>query len=443
MADREGLSPEEQSPKRTSYDDKEEEEEDIFTISTDPASNHDHHDNRPEEDITIHTQSWVDEGERRGVRGLLVREKAEEEVDFFAEHKQQREEEGLPADSERWEDGDGEDESEELPSPSGLSGTTPPAGSRYMKHARRTNKYKGVKKLSLGHVPKLQFRDTVKKRPHSMVDLQPREGEGEKGRRNTAPAISVRRRRCEGVRVGESPQCEAGQRSLQRKKKKKSQRKITNDRDKKAALNPSSPLSPQTPSPRSPRKRPPLIPVQSVDIPDYTPSLAPPTDHLTASLTLLLPPHRSSSAGINERAESIDFQPAPPGRVFRSYSDAHVSLTTSMGGRPWQQDERGVAVCPLDRKQFFKRFQRELKYSAGINHSQPHPPETPFHPHMSRYHSENLGLENPQGFVLHIHVEEGAGRGGTVLICVTTLCKMCFVFRCCASFQHAHTVSLC
>ena len=423
-------------------------------------------------------------------RGILTRNEAEEELELFDEEEEEgEEEEEEDGDGGEWEgrelraaprrqsEGDNE-ESDGLPSPMGLPGTTPPAGGRYMKHTRKGHKYKGGKKLSLGHIPKCQYRDTLKKRPKSMMNLHPSQHEEEKGRRYTAPAISVRkcrkggvkkvgeergRRRYQrspgGVRGHQSPHHAGGHQSpragghqspstgghqspharghqsphtgghqsphtgghqsphhtvgdgktQQKQKKKHMQRMISQDRDDKTAKNPPIPLPPpQAPPPpvsqplKSPRWRPPLIPVQSVDLPDYTPSLSYLTSDVTSddlvmsSLHLVRPPQRSSSAGLH----SGDALGPGSARVYRSYSDAHVSLP-SAGLVTGRQRQPGHApeniVCPPDRKQFFRRFQKALKYAAGISRPQPHPPETPYHPHMSRYHSENLAMENPQG----------------------------------------------
>ena len=416
-----------------------------------------------------------EEGEREGEEGeeegeikadsVLTRDDVEEDLDYFEEEEEEGEEgereggggglqmsELAAASQRRWE---AEDDEENYDSPSGLPGTTPPAGSRYMKNARKGHKYKSSKKLSLGNVPKSQYRDLYKeKRPHSMIALptaavQEEGEEGERGRRNTVAAISVRKMRREGQRragegkggrrrhkcVGGPDECHSphhtgdDERNLQKKKKKLNQRKINQNRDDKIAQNPSialplqpfqlppnlpphpppklpphpSPKLPPHPSPKpplspnSPHWRPPLIPVQSVDLPDYTPSLylAPdsPQDPLTSSLNLLMLPHRSLSAGRDD-----DHLGSGVTRVYRSYSDAHVSLPPAMfsTGRH-QQPVKPSARCPPDRKQFFRRFQKALKYAAGISRPQPQPAETPFHPHMSRFHSENLGLENPQG----------------------------------------------
>ena len=452
MADRDDL-PSTRERQRAKFHEEEEEkdEEDLFSFSNE-YSNSDHLTGGEEKVGWVRRRVKIlEQGQLRGVLTRVEAEEEEEEeedIDFFPredkemdfsneeeiEEEEEEEEErkgflDVPIiTSSRWRE---TDDSEELPSPLGLPGTTPPSGSRFMKHERRTHKHRGVKKMSLGHVPKNRFRNPLKKRPCSMVSLPGsgmRETEGEsekkKGRRNTAPAISGKKPGRENVRVGRrrhggdeggggggSPLHEAGERSLQKRKKKRNQQRITHDRDEKAALNPSSPLSPSPQpvaslSPNPPRRRPPLIPVQSVDIPDYTPSLAPldsPHDLITSSLNFLVPPHRSASGGVGEGAgptESLHL--APPGRVYRSYSDAHVSVATAFRrGRPGQWEERENAVCPLDRKQFFKRFQRALKYAAGISRPQPHPPETPFHPHMSRFHSENLSLENPQGSATH------------------------------------------
>ena len=414
---------------------EEEDEEDIFILSTDRGHQGEEQDDEREgEDREIVGKRVLGEGERMKIsRGHLTRVEAEEEEDYFEDDVEEEEEEGkrklLKPTSWRWqEEGKGDEESDELPSPSGLPGTTPPASSRYMKHARRGHKYKGGKKMSLGHVPKLRHRDVITRRPKSMVALQSGKTEKEegRGRRNTAPAIEMKResRQRSGGRRRSSAATRGGEgshghsvagddRSLQRRKKKREQQRISHDRDEKTTQNPSSPLTPQhaplPPSPHPPRRsRPPLIPVQSVDLPDYTPSLHlhdnSPTDPLTSSLNFL-PPLRSSSAGLNQimAEESGDqLRLALPGRVYRSYSDAHVTMPTSgFPGRLWQP-EGGGAVCPLDRKQFFKRFQKALKYAAGISRPQPHPPETPFHPHMSRFHSENLGLENPQGMHMYM-----------------------------------------
>ena len=410
-------------------------------------------------------------------RGILTRNEAEEELEFFEEEEGEEEEDG---DGGEWEgreqllrvapwrqsEGDNE-ESDDLPSPIGLPGTTPPAGGRYMKHTRKGHKCKGVKKLSLGHIPKCQYRDILKRRPKSMMNLQPSQREEEKGRRNTAPAISVRKcrkggvkrvreergrrrhqRSAGGVRGHQSPHHAGGHQSphhigghqsphhigghlspgagghqsphtgghqsphhavgdektQQKQKKKHMQRMISQDRDDKIAKNPPIPLPPPpAPQPlKSPRWRPPLIPVQSVDLPDYTPSLSYLTSDVTSddlvmsSLHLVRPPQRSSSAGLH----SGDALGPGSAKVYRSYSDAYVSLP-SAGLVTGRQRQPGHApeniVCPPDRKQFFRRFQKALKYAAGISRPQPHPPETPYHPHMSRYHSENLAMENPQG----------------------------------------------
>ena len=406
---------------------KEEEDEDIFILSTDHCHRgEEENEEREGRDGESAGKRVLGDGEGMKIsRGYLTRVEAEEE------EEEEEDEEGkrklLKPTSWRWqEEGRRDEESDELPSPSGLPGTTPPAGSRYMKHARRGHKYKGGKKLSLGHIPKQRYRDVITRRPKSMVALQSAKTEGEegRGRRNTAPAISVGkmkresrqgsggRRRSSATRGGSPGHAVAGDdRSLQRRKKKREQRRISHDRDEKTTQNPSSPLTPQhaplPPSPHPPRRsRPPLIPVQSVDLPDYTPTLHlhdnSPTDPLTSSLNFL-PPLRSSSAGLNGimAEESGDqFRLALPGRVYRSYSDAHVTMPTSGFPGRLRRPEGSGAVCPLDRKQFFKRFQKALKYAAGISRPQPHTPETPFHPHMSRFHSENLGLENPQG--MHI-----------------------------------------
>lgn len=410
-----------------------EEEEDIFILGTDHGSKHHTEEGQGEEEglENIEERGPILLGEGNGERwkigrGVLTRVKAEDDDEEVVEEKEKKRELLMPTNWE-WEDGERDEESEELSSPSGMPGTTPPAGSRYMKHARKGHKYKGGKKMSLGHIPKRRYRDTLQRRPQSMVALQTPRREGEegkgRGRRNTAPTINTgktrrqsrqgaggggRRKRSGATGEGTSPHhvVAGDDRSLQRRKKRNQQR-IAQDRDKKATQNPSSPLTlqptPQPPSPNPLRHRPPLIPVQSVDIPDYTPSLHlhdnSPTDPLTSSLNFL-PPLRSSSAGINGIAEETSdrFHLALPlGRVYRSYSDAHVTVPTGFSRNLGQQERREGAVCPLDRKQFFKRFQKALKYAAGISRPQPQPAETPFHPHMSRYHSENLGLENPRG----------------------------------------------
>lgn len=411
----------------------EEEEEDIFILSTDHGSKHRTEEEEGEEGLeNIEEKGPILSGEGNRERwkmgrGVLARVEAEDDDEEVVEKEEKRE--LLTPTNWEWEDeGERDWESEELSSPSGMPGTTPPAGSRYMKHARKGHKYKGAKKMSLGHIPKRRYRDTLQRRPQSMLTLQTPKREGEegkgRGRRNTAPTINTgkmrrqsrqgaggggRRKRSGASGEGTSPHhmVAGDDRSLQRRKKRNHQQRIAHDRDKKATQNPSSPLTlqptPQPPSPNPPRRRPPLIPVQSVDIPDYTPSLHllrdSPTDPLTSSLNFL-PPLRSSSAGLNGIAEdtSDQFRLAPPlGRVYRSYSDAHVTVPTGFSRNLRQQEAREGAVCPLDRKQFFKRFQKALKYAAGISRPQPQPAETPFHPHMSRYHSENLGLENPRG----------------------------------------------
>ena len=393
------------------------------------------------ENIFLLGSEFPPEGNGAGSRGILAQDDTEEELEYLKEEeregeggevvvvpKKDREPQllGLATATRRRGKREGDGDSCDSPSPLGLPGTTPPAGSRYMKHARKTHKYRGGKKLSLGHIPKLRYRDTLQKRPCSMITLpataddEDGEGEGGRGRRNTVPRLGVRRSRKEGQRqrrVGEakggkrkyggssgghqSPHQAGGdEKNLQKKKKKQSQRKITLDRDEKIAQNPSSPLPP--PMPPSPKKsthwRHPLVPVQSVDLPDYTPSLhltvGSPNDPLTTSLQMnfLLPPYRSASASMNE-----DAKPAMSGRVYRSYSDAHVSLPPVMFFTGHEQLQRLSVRCPPDRKQFFRRFQKALKYAAGISRPQPQPPETPYHPHMTRYHSENLGLENPRG----------------------------------------------
>lgn len=198
------------------------------------------------------------------------------------------------------------------------------------------------------------------------------------------------------------------EKSLQKKKKKETQRKMTLERDSKNAHDPLCSITslqpPQFSPPKPTRLRPPLVPVQSVDIPDYTPSIFFDThssnDPVTSSLNLVRPPQRSASAGVNgDETTSDSFTLSPGPRVYRSYSDAHVSLppTHFLAGRHRQPERGENIVCPTDRKRFFRSFQKALKYVAGISRPQPHPPETPFHPHMSRYHSENLGMESPQG----------------------------------------------
>ena len=410
-----------------------EDEEDIFILSTD-APQHE-----GEGADILRGVKERDGSERWRGRGLLERIEAQDEEregegegDYFVDKElcdlHTKRNVLLPSVelSDEWI----ETESDELPSPLGLPGTTPPAGSRSIKQARKSHKYKGVKKLSLGHVPKYQHRDVIKKRPRSMISLESHAKDklkGGRGRRNTAPSVSVKKIRREGGRGAagvRKHQAESGdvgdgsshvgsdEKLIQKKKKKRSQLKMSHERDEKAAQNPSSPLHsslqpPQLPPANPPRRpRPPLMPVQSVDLPDYTPNVhhfhrdASPPDPLTSSLNFIRPPNRSSSAGLNNEETSLNFLGLPiGGRVYRSYSDAHVSLpiVAFSGGRHRQLDERGSVVCPPDRKQFFRRFQKALKYAAGISRPQPHPPETPFHPHMSRFHSENLSLDNPQG----------------------------------------------
>jgi hypothetical protein len=52
--------------------------------------------------------------------------------------------------------------------------------------------------------------------------------------------------------------------------------------------------------------------------------------------------------------------------------------------------------CPNDRKQFFRQFKSALEKAAAISRPQPQAVETPFHPHMSRFH---VRLENPPGLL--------------------------------------------
>lgn len=324
----------------------------------------------------------------------------------------------------RWVEGKEEEEEEEddSPSPTGLPGTTPPAGSRFMKHSRRTHKYKGGKKLSLGHVPKSQYRDCFKKRPHSMITLsssplnEGAENGEERSRRYTAPslAVGIKSKKMKELKGGRKKHGGSGgsggggghqsprhtpsdEKTLQKKKKKQTQRKITHDRDKKQVPNPPTICTPRTPP--SERTTSLGLPVQSVDLPDYTPSVyrgdESPTDPLSFSLHLQ-PPRRSSSAGLK-----LDFDLPAGGNIYRSYSDAHTSLFST--GRQQLPQQTNVR-CPPDRKQFFRRFQKALKYAAGISRPPIQPLETPLHPHLSRYYSENLGLENPRGNVLSMSI---------------------------------------
>ena len=314
-----------------------------------------------------------------------------------------------------------EDEDDDSPSPPGLPGTTPPTDSRYMKHSRRIPKYKGGKKLSLGHIPKVRYRDCFKKRPHSMIALssslpndETENGE-ERSRRNTVPSLGTKPRKVRELKGGrkrhggsggsggggsghQSPRHGASdEKTLQKRKKKLTQRKITYDRDKKQAPNPPTIYSPRTPPSEKTTSR--GLPVQSVDLPDYSP-----TDRLTFSLHLQ-PPRRSSSAGLK-----LDPDLPSGGHIYRSYSDAHTSLFST--GRQQYPQQTNVR-CPPDRKQFFRRFQKALKYAAGISHPPVQPLETPLHPHLSRYYSENLSLENPRGTcntlsmtsIIHVHVD--------------------------------------
>ena len=428
-----------------------EREESIFTLSTEfPAR---HREVKGQDDAA---------GQTERSPHILTREPRQEEVDYFEEGEGAVKSKwgsksyplGVAAVSRRaWGGADEKEDSYDSPSPPGLPGTTPPTGSRFMKSARRTHKYKSGKKLSFGHIPKLRYRDGFKKRPCSMITLcaaatkegEDREGEERDGheRRNTVHDISVRRVRRDGRarRVAEvkggrrrhggttgssgggfhSPHHSGGDgKSLQKKKKKKSQRKITQDRDDKKAEGAPSPLpAPSSPSTQSKRSRPPLVPVQSVDIPDYTPSLYTPSlynmspesprDYLTSSLqpSFLQLPSRSVSAG-----HTGEMEPQGAGRNYRSYSDAHVSLP-SFGTSDKSRQQQPSVRCLPERKQFFRNFQKALKYS-GIGRPQPQPVDTPFgvHPHMSRYYSENLGLENPHGQCMYICL------GCAVLLCL-------------------------
>ena len=429
-----------------------EREESIFMLSTEfPAR---HREVKGQDDAAGQIE--------RSPRILTREPRQEEEVDYFEEGGGEAVKSkwsskshtlGATAVSRRvWGGADEKEDSYDSPSPPGLPGTTPPTGSRFMKSARRTHKYKSGKKLSLGHIPKLRYRDGFKKRPCSMIALsavttkEGEDGEGEERdgheRRNTVHDISVRRVRRDGRarRVAEvkggrrrhggttgssgggfhSPHHSGGNgKSLQKKKKKKSQRKITQDRDDKKAEGAPSPVpAPSSPPTQSKRSRPPLVPVQSVDIPDYTPSLYSmssdsPPDYLTSSLqhSFLQLPSRSVSAG-----HTGEMEPHGAGRVYRSYSDAHVSLPPGMFGtndKPRQQQQQLSVRCLPERKQFFRNFQKALKYS-GIGRPQPQPVDTPFgaHPHMSRYYSENLGLENPHGQCMFICL------GCAVLLCL-------------------------
>lgn len=310
----------------------------------------------------------------------------------------------------RWMEGR-EDEDDDSPSPPGLPGTTPPTHSRYMKHWRRTPKYKGGKKLSLGHIPKVRYRDCFRKRPHSMIALSsslPNEetnGE-ERSRRNTVPSFGMKPRKVRESKGGrkrhggsggsggggsghQSPRhSTSDEKTLQKRKKKLTQRKITHDRDKKQTPNPPTIFTPRSPPPERTMSL--GLPVQSVDLPDYTPSVYERDDSPTNRLIFSLqPPRRSSSAGLK-----LDPDLPSGGHIYRSYSDAHTSMfSTDRQQYPQQTNVR----CPPDRKQFFRRFQKALKYAAGISRPPVQPLETPLQPHLSRYYSENLGLENPRG----------------------------------------------
>ena len=232
-------------------------------------------------------------------RGTLTREEAKEEDDLFDEGEGQgvwerdggEEEEvgswaGRLRRGELLAAGGEEEESDDPPSPPGLSGTTPPAGNRLRKHVKRTHKYKGTKKLSLP-VAMTQYRDMLcKKRPHSMINLPipPGDERGGKGRRNTAPAINVKRVRREGrgkggVRKRRSSSGESAggggrggggggahmsprhtpndEKSLQKKKKKQFQIMMTLERDSKNTHDPLSPVPPLPPPQFSPPKVPP------------------------------------------------------------------------------------------------------------------------------------------------------------------------------------------
>ena len=356
-------------------------------------------------------------------RRILTRQ----ELGVFEEEEEEGREEGekwkdaqVPhllglATATRWMEGR-EDEEDDSPSPPGLPGTTPPAGSRYMK---RRNKCKGGKKLSLGHIPKVQYRDCFKKRPHSMITLSPslpnndtKNGE-ERSRRNTAPSLGMKPKKARESRGGRKRHSGSGgsgggdsghqsprhtvseEKTLQKRKKKLTQRKITHDRDNKQTPNPPTIYTPRTPPSEKTSSY--GLPIQSVDLPDYTPPVYDgddsPSDRLIFSLHLQ-PPRRSSSAGLR-----LDPDLQTGGHIYRSYSDAHTSLFST--GRPQYPQQTNVR-CPPDRKQFFRRFQKALKYAAGISRPPIQPLETPLQPHLSRYYSENLGLENPRGIVLSI-----------------------------------------
>lgn len=360
--------------------------------------------------------------EESGVsRGILTRQELgyfedeeEEEVgDGKLKNGQEPHLQGL-ATATRWTEGR-EDEEDDFPS--GLPGTTPPTGSRYMKHARRTHKYKSGKKLSLGNIPKLRYRDCCfKKRPHSMITMPvplPDEEAGDgRSRRFTAPNLCMKKKKTRELRAkrsrkrgssggsgeGGGPQSPraigSDEKSVQRKKKKQSQRKITHDRDEKQSQTPSTICTPRTPSSEKTTSW--GLPIKSVDLPDYTPSSAysigSPPDPVKHSLHLQ-PPRRSSSAGLR-----LDPDLPTGGQIYRSYSDAHTSMfPTTRHQYPQQTDVR----CPPDRKQFFRRFQKALKYAAGISRPPVQPLETPLQPHLSRFYSENLGLENPRGNIEH------------------------------------------
>ena len=317
----------------------------------------------------------------------------------------------------------------------GLPGTTPPSGNRFAKFVRRLHKYKGGKKLSLGHIPNLRYRDKSR-RSHSMMSLSstPKEGEDRIGhsRRYTAPSVSVAGRGREGGRKekregGKRERREAGRRRRegasrssgggylsphqaesknQKRKKKQIQRKIARD-DKQAqssshlSYSPNkSLLSPHNSAPRGAGGAPclnhrrPLEPVVSVDLPDYTPSLL----HHSPLLSLqpAFFPLRSASAGIS--FDSPRSSLSGPHRLLRSYSDAQFSLPPSVltGDRSQRQVS---ARCPPDRKQFYRNFTKALKYS-GISRQRPITESHTHHPHMTRHMSENLNIENPSGIVM-------------------------------------------
>ena len=317
----------------------------------------------------------------------------------------------------------------------GLPGTTPPSGNRFAKFARRLHKHKGGKKLSLGHISRLQYQDKSK-RPHSMVSLlsAPKEGEEKSGRsrRFTAPSMSVaggreggrkekreggrrerrqaeRRSRREGASGGSGVGSflpYQGESKSQKRKKKQIQRKMA--RDDKQAQSPShlshspnkslhlphnsAPKGTGGP-PRSKHHRP-LEPVVSVDLPDYTPSISYHSPLL--SLQPAFFPQRSASAGI-----SIDSPPSSllgTHRLHRSYSDVQFSLPPSI--LTGNDSQRQVSArCPPDRKQFFRNFTKALKYS-GISRQRSVTESHAHLPHMTRHMSENLNIESPFGVVM-------------------------------------------